>query len=117
MKSSDLTSDSKNYFNLQEVDIKRLVFSFNDQTNSLNTFPLETKQEITWNYENSTISSTLGFAQYSPKLNHLRNYDNQVGIGIYFQSFVQNTKLGVNLESDIATPTSVFLFFTGIASV
>ena len=117
MLSTDLTSTTKNYLDLQNVDITRLVFSFNDQTNSLNTFPLETKQEISWNYENSTISSTLGFAQYSPRLNQLRNYDKQVGIGIYFQSFVQNTKIGVNLESTISDPTSVFLFFTGLAQV
>lgn len=117
-KDSQLNQATYNHYQLEEPpNIQRVTFSWNDSLSTYYNFPLETKQEILYNYQMSWGAmgkSDLGFVQ----LNSNENY----GVGMPFGTFYdmsKGSKFGVNILSDIDATIkyAVFLFFRGIVQI
>ena len=102
-----------NYYSTDKVpNVQRVEFSISDNTSSIVNYPYVYPQEIQKMYLSSLGSNgkaMMGFKK------DLTNY----GIGMLYGSISANTKLGVNLLSDISTqnPMTAFIYFKGVVTV
>jgi hypothetical protein len=100
--------------NFNELDflpsLSRLELSFSDSLSNLIEFPLEHTEEIILNYARSL--GTAGLHQFKPA-------DEPRGIGLAYNEILANTKLGINLISEVRNdaPYSIYIFFKGFASL
>ena len=110
VRVSKESSNTDNYLDMDEVDISRMEFSFNDITSgSLISYPLESKPEILLNGLLAMNATTKWSVQW----------DKYYLAGFPYQMMMPNTKLGVLLNSNItnSTPHSVYMYFLGSIQV
>ena len=98
--------------------INRVEFSFNDQTNQMIHYPLETNLEILYNWLRS-------FAPYTePGYNDIRlqsalaDPGEGFGVGMPYLTVLANDKLGINIQSNNVNDNfTAFIYFKGILSL
>ena len=111
--SADESNPVSNYLNMSEVPmVSRVEFSFNDLlAGSLLSYPLETREEILYNFVQSQNPMTNKWSVHQTGLNY--------GVGLQYGEYLPNTKLGVSIQSAVSslTPMSVYMYFKGQITV
>lgn len=109
---ADESTLTSNYLNMALLpQVSRIEFSMNDVTaGSTFNFPLETQQEILMNF----IRSMGGVSTWA-----VRNDGTNYGVGLAYNSYMQNMKLGLLIQSGILStaPYACYLYFHGMITV
>ncbi len=97
--------------------IRKLYYSFNDQTNTFISFPVESIEDMIEHYLNSFFRTDDKNGCTLMKLNDNKFF----GVGLDFegQTNLVNNSFGVNIVSDITSgdPYYIFIYFRGVISL
>ena len=97
-----------NYIQLDTLTgCSRVELTFSDSLSNLIEFPMDTTPEIVLNYLNS-----MGYTGTHAILQR----EEVTGIGFNYSQLLQNTKLGINIISDVSNvaPFAMYIYFKGV---
>jgi hypothetical protein len=110
---------TQNYLSLNNLpEFSRAEFVINDQIQGLLEYPLEHVEEILLNYV-MAVNGAMPKGRQSYLPDYIRtNRDNVVGVGLWYETVLANTKMSVNLQSSAsnADQYAAYMYFKGIVS-
>lgn len=115
-KESD---SSQNYLSFDNLPgFKRVEFTINDINQGIIEYPIEHVEEVHLNYIMSLTNQLKGRQCIAPNyLSAVR--DNVLGVGLYYEQILQNTKMSVNLQADEvsnANQYACYMYFKGFVA-
>jgi hypothetical protein len=106
--TGDESTITANYLRMAEVpSVSRVEFAFNDiVAGGLLSYPLETREEILFNF----VQSQGGSTKWA-----VRQDGTNYGIGIAYGEALPNMKLGIQIQSGVQSnaPYSCYMYFKG----
>lgn len=110
--TGDESTITANYLRMAEVpSVSRVEFAFNDVVaGGLISYPLETREEILYNF----VQSHGGSTKWA-----VRQDGTNYGIGISYGEAMPNLKLGIQIQSGVQSvaPYSCYMYFKGMITV
>lgn len=93
---------------------ERVYYAVNDTQTALVGFTMESREEITWNYLRSFNNEPMEYSNLMQKLQSHR--PDGYGLGINFGTLIDftNQKFEAEIQSQVSTPFSVYLYFRGL---
>jgi hypothetical protein len=119
-KESDPTENYLSFDNLP--GFSRVEFVINDSNQGIIEYPIEHVEEVLLNYALSLTQSLpdrlVGRQCYAP--NYITaERDNVIGVGLWYEQILQNTKMSVNLQASGVsniTQYACYMYFRGLVS-
>lgn len=108
-----LLSDETNIYQGAE----RVYYAVNDTDTALVGFTMETRMEMLWNYLRSFNNEPKNYSVTASRLN--APVPDGYGLGIYFGGYMDfsQQKFAMQIESQVSTPHSVYMYFRGMVEV
>lgn len=114
IKESQLTENYLSFDNLPSF--KRVEFTINDLNQGIIEYPIEHVEEVLLNYLMSLTNMVKGRQCLAPNyLSAVR--DNVLGVGLWYEQTLQNTKMSVNLQADEVSNENqyaCYMYFKGL---
>jgi hypothetical protein len=98
-------------------NLNKLYYTFNDNTNGMISYPLETIEDILEHYLTSFINEDTKNGVTLKKLNN----DKCFGIGLNLEESINlaQNSVGLNIQSEILStdPYYIYIYFLGVATI
>jgi hypothetical protein len=115
--SEELTMPNNNTELERPLGVYKLYYTFNDNTNTLVSFPIETQEDMLEHYLDSFVRNDIKNSATLKKINDNKFF----GIGLYFEDFISldSTAFGLNLLSQVKSsdPYYIYMYFKGISEL
>jgi hypothetical protein len=116
-KENQLTENYLSFDNLPSFT--RVEFTINDLNQGIIEYPIEHPEEVLLNYLMSLTNQVKGRQCLAP--NYLMAVrDNVLGVGLFYEQTLQNTKMSVNLQADEvsnANQYACYMYFKGFIAL